>query len=89
MLKIALFPVYHSTDFEVHRNWLAIAGHLPLKNWYFDEASVWTLDYPPFFAYFEWILFQASEVVSPGLVQVRQAPLKDETLFNLAHYAAR
>ena len=80
LIKSLLFRCYTSTDFEVHRNWMAITANLPLRAWYYNNVSQWTLDYPPFFAYFERGLAFVAESVDSSMLTIQSKPLMNDSV---------
>ena len=78
-IKCLLFNTNQSTDFEVHRNWKALTTSLPIKEWYINNLNIWTLDYPPLFAYMEFILGMISKLFDENITDLKKINYSSDT----------
>ena len=53
---------------------MAVTYQRPLAEWYYEDTSPATLDYPPFFAYFEYLLSLVAQFVEPAMLELRATP---------------
>eukprot|EP00762_Andalucia_godoyi_P007362 ANDGO_01542.mRNA.1 Dolichyl pyrophosphate Glc1Man9GlcNAc2 alpha-1 len=84
-------PMAFSTDLDVHLNWLSITNKLDICKWYHEERfSQWTLDYPPFFAHFEYALSLIADLSDPSMLSLvpPSTPSKSAVLFHRLSSAA-
>ncbi|KAJ1611265.1 hypothetical protein OJ252_1619 [Cryptosporidium canis] len=53
---------------------MSITFNKPINEWYYEDTSVWTLDYPIFFAYFEWVLGFFASIFDPNILVLSKEP---------------
>ena len=86
LIKTLFFRMQPSTDFEVHRNWKDITTTSNIGLWYFDERSKWTLDYPPLFAYLEYLLGILADFLDKYFLTGINIHTKNNRSLNLIYY---
>jgi alpha-1,3-glucosyltransferase len=69
LLKALLVSAPYSTDLLVHLHWKDLTTRYPVRSWYTEVTGPPYLDYPPLFAYVEWLLGQVAHLLGIPLTE--------------------
>ena len=75
LLKLLAIPSWYDADLHVHMTWMAKTYSWRFTQWYIDQ-SMFPINYPPMFAWLEWVMTWFARFVDPEMLVVSEKDYK-------------